>query len=387
MKILKKKVAIAVTVAMLAFPLGAALTMAATATTPTPTQVSVSVDGAALYATNCAGCHGALATSSKKGATVARMQATSVMNISALSVLELQAIENALSAAPAPVVTPTPAPVVTPTPAPTTTTPGAITPCPTTTTPGAITPCPTTPPVVDTDGNIVIPSTQFSDFIDSLQLALSFDPAHKGDLNKRHALRKLAQACELMKAGDMEGSKICFNEYKNKIANAQAFLLEVKNPNSETAKALAIALANVESKNIQVLSNLVVKLPPQAAQKVALNVVRIMEKAVAKTQKEEAKVAPVVTPGVDPVAPVNTENKQLEKQAKTAVTELNKSVNGKDNNQIKDQKVKENRGTPEQKKSDVIQKLENVIHASDNNRDGRNKQGDRNKDNNRDNNR
>jgi len=98
MKLLNKKFAIAATVAVLAFPLGAALTMGAT----TP-----ALDGAALYATNCAGCHGPLATSSKKGATLAQIQAASgKMNISALSVAELQAIADALS--PVPVPTPTP---------------------------------------------------------------------------------------------------------------------------------------------------------------------------------------------------------------------------------------------------------------------------------------
>ena len=40
-------------------------------TAPTPTPVT---DGAALYASNCAGCHGALASSAKAGATAARTQ-------------------------------------------------------------------------------------------------------------------------------------------------------------------------------------------------------------------------------------------------------------------------------------------------------------------------
>ena len=94
------------------FPLGASMTMAAT----TP-----ALDGAALYATNCAGCHGPLATSSKKGATLAAIQGGS-MDISALSVAQLQAISDALAPvvtpSPTPVPTPTPAPVPTPTPAP-----------------------------------------------------------------------------------------------------------------------------------------------------------------------------------------------------------------------------------------------------------------------------
>ena len=238
-----------------------------------------------------------------------------------------------------------------------------------------------TVPVVDPDGKIVIPSTQFSDFIDKLQLALAFDPAHQCELNKRHALRKLAQAQQLMKDGNIEACKISFNEYKDKIAKAQAFLLEAEDTNSATAKTLAIALANVDAKNIQVLSNLVVKLPPQAAQKLALNVVRTMDKAVIKIQKEEAKV--------DPVLPADTEKKQLEKQAETALTEFKKSVNVKD--KITDQKAKVNHYTTEQKRSEVNQKFENLSHlnfrTSDNNKDDLNKQGDRDKDKGGDNNR
>ena len=233
-----------------------------------------------------------------------------------------------------------------------------------------------TAPVVDADGKIVIPSTQFSDFIDKLQLALAFDPARTGELNKRHALRKLAQAHKLMKDGKIEESKICFNEYKDKIAKAQAFLKEVEVPGSATAITLAKALANVEAENIQVLSDLVVKLPPQVAQRLALNVVRTMDKAVIKIQKEEAKVAPVV--------PADTEKKYLEKQAKTALTEFKKSVNEKDKIHITDQKAKDNQRTTEQKRSEVNQKFENLSHVnfrtSDKNKDDRNKQGDRDKD-------
>jgi len=98
---MKKKFAIAVTVAVLALPLGASVTMAA--------------DGAALYATNCAGCHGPLATSVKKGATLARIQAGSgSMNISALSVADLTAISGALRGVAAPAATPAPTKAATP---------------------------------------------------------------------------------------------------------------------------------------------------------------------------------------------------------------------------------------------------------------------------------
>src|SRR6185369_1366047 len=61
------------------------------------------LDGAALYANNCAGCHGSLATSGKKGATLQRIQ-TAIGNntgtmgtLSTLSEDQIQAIADALA--------------------------------------------------------------------------------------------------------------------------------------------------------------------------------------------------------------------------------------------------------------------------------------------------
>lgn len=249
--------------------------------------------------------------------------------------------------------------------------------------PEVVTPIPTpevVPPVVatvtDADGKLVIPSTQYSDFIDKLQLALAFDPARKGELNKRHALRKLAQAQQYMKDGNVEACKIAFNEYKDKIAKAQAFLTAAEDPDSAIAKALTIALADVDAKNIQVLTALIDKVPAQAAQKLALNVVRTMQKAVAKIQKEEAKVDPAVTP----VVPTDTEKKDLEKQTKAALTDFKTAVNGKDNEDkyITDPKAKDNQRT-EKIQSEVNQKLKNLSHPTvrtSENKDGQNQQGD-----------
>ncbi len=76
---------------------------------PVPPPVALA-DGPALYAANCAACHGPLATSAKGGATLARMQSAVGSNIggmgplSTLSTVQLQAIASAL----APVVPPAP---------------------------------------------------------------------------------------------------------------------------------------------------------------------------------------------------------------------------------------------------------------------------------------
>jgi mono/diheme cytochrome c family protein len=89
-----------------------ALAPATTTPTPTPTPTPVT-DGATLYATDCAGCHGALATSAKAGATAARIQ-TAISNntggmgtLSSLSTTQVAAIASSLAGVTA---TPTPAP-------------------------------------------------------------------------------------------------------------------------------------------------------------------------------------------------------------------------------------------------------------------------------------
>lgn len=103
-------------------PAGTTTTAGTTTPTATPTTT---IDGAALYAANCAGCHGALASSTKIGITLAQLQTGISSNIggmgslSSLSAAQLQAIVTAL-ASPTTAVTPAPAPTPTTTPAPTT---------------------------------------------------------------------------------------------------------------------------------------------------------------------------------------------------------------------------------------------------------------------------
>jgi len=277
-------------------------------------------------------------------------------------------------------------------------------------------------PVVDANGNTVTSSTWFTDLVAKLELALTFDPVHKAELNERHALAKLAEAHKLMNDGKLEDAQICLNQYTDKIAQAQAFLAQVKDPTSETAKTLDTALAKVDSNNVQVLSNLIDKLPPQAAQKLALNVVRSMEKAVTKIQKEEAKAALVTTPATTPVITPVIDCKVLEKQAQVALENFKQSLNQKGRVHLEDQDYQNNgdkkvvqQSKPDQEKPELQQNIHQVtqnqsiqtptqIHSitksqpthvtavpvkiqtaptfrtSDNNRDDRNKQEDSNKD-------
>ena len=221
-----------------------------------------------------------------------------------------------------------------------------------------------TTPVIDEDGKEVAPSNWLSNFIGKLQLALTFDPVRKGQLNERHALAKLAEAQKLMTEGKAEATEVALSKYTEKIAKAQEFLEQVEDPESQEAQKLAIALTNVNTNNINVLSNLLEKLPPQAAQRVALNVVRSMERAVNKVEKQEAEVAvdavaipsettleakletvpTTITPATElvttsvPAAKAVARDISLEKQAKVALKVFKKTLQEKHSIELDDVK-------------------------------------------------
>lgn len=85
-------------------------------TTGGTTGGSTAANGSALYATDCAGCHGPLATSAKLGATAARIQSAIAGNtggmgsFSTLSAADIQAIAGALAGTGTGTGTPTPVP-------------------------------------------------------------------------------------------------------------------------------------------------------------------------------------------------------------------------------------------------------------------------------------
>jgi mono/diheme cytochrome c family protein len=83
-----------------------ALTSSSSVTPPptgTGTGGTTAANGTTLYATDCAGCHGALASSAKLGATTARIQSAingnsgGMGSLSSLSVADVQAISTALA--------------------------------------------------------------------------------------------------------------------------------------------------------------------------------------------------------------------------------------------------------------------------------------------------
>ena len=88
-----------------------------------PGQTPPAMDGSALYAAKCAGCHDPLASSPKQGASVARIQSAITANmggmgsLSSLNSMEIQAIAAVLAVTATPTA-PSPAPVPSPLPQP-----------------------------------------------------------------------------------------------------------------------------------------------------------------------------------------------------------------------------------------------------------------------------
>ncbi|MGE4272015.1 MAG: DUF5667 domain-containing protein [Desulfitobacterium sp.] len=87
----------------------------------------------------------------------------------------------------------------------------------------------------------------------------------------------------------LKGCEKALTRYNEKIAQAQELLEQLENPDSEEYKNLQAALIKVNANNAIVLGTLLEKLPPQASQRLALNIVRSMEKAVDKMEKMESK--------------------------------------------------------------------------------------------------
>ncbi|WP_425806566.1 DUF5667 domain-containing protein [Desulfitobacterium sp. Sab5] len=215
-----------------------------------------------------------------------------------------------------------------------TTVPTATTSTSTTTTSSAI-----TAPVVDQNGQTVnsgaLPDSPwywFQTLMEKVQLALTFDPVKKAELTEKQATEDLAEAQALLEKGNTTEAEKALTRYNQRIDSAQAFLDQLKDPNSETAQKVQLALTKVNTNNMVVLGSLLEKLPPQAAQRLALNIVRSVEKAVAKAEKTDKKgqdsAAGTTTSTTQSTATVSadqtgtTDQVQLSQEAKQALEEF-----------------------------------------------------------------
>lgn len=161
--------------------------------------------------------------------------------------------------------------------------------------------------VIDESGEAVEAGTSsdsmfawLDELIEKIQVALTFDPVEKAELIADQAVEDLAEAVEVAAEETDEATAVeenaeeiekALTTYNVKLERALAFLETVEDPESEEAQKLQLALTKVNANNVVVLGSLLDKLPAQAAEKVALNIVRSMEKALAKAEKMEAKQA------------------------------------------------------------------------------------------------
>ena len=170
--------------------------------------------------------------------------------------------------------------------------------------------------VVDEDGQEVDPGTLpdsplswLEELIEKIKVALAGNPIDKAQLIVDQATEDLSEATELAKEGEDNGDQIeeTLNSYTTKVEKALEFLEQVNDTDSEEYQKLEDALTKVNANNVIVLGGLLEKLPPQAAEKVALNIVRAMEKAIAKAEKMEKVKATATDTDTDTDADTNTD--------------------------------------------------------------------------------
>lgn len=184
-------------------------------------------------------------------------------------------------------------------------------------------------PVVDGNGNVVdpgvLPDSPFywiTQLIDKLQVILTTDPAKKAALLEDQALEKMAEAETMLKDGNTQEAQTAMDGYSQKLSEAQAFLDKLAASDSETMQKLELALGQTNAKNIQTLGGLLDKLPPQAQQKVALNIVRSMEKSIAKMEKkDQLKLAKELKKAAN-----NVDEENLTKEDQATVAALDQTL-------------------------------------------------------------
>ncbi|MGI1657717.1 MAG: DUF5667 domain-containing protein [Desulfitobacterium sp.] len=138
----------------------------------------------------------------------------------------------------------------------------------------------------------------------------------------------------------LKGCEKALTRYNEKIAQAQELLEQLENPESEEYKNLQAALAKVNANNVIVLGNLLEKLPPQASQRLALNIVRSMEKAVDKMEKMESNQEEENIDAVDSVDTVDNVSKPVEVKKIAPVVSVSDTLK-QENVKVSDELAKE----------------------------------------------
>ncbi len=184
------------------------------------------------------------------------------------------------------------------------------------------------PPILDVNGKPISPGTLpdspfywLSNIIEKIQLVFTFNPAQKTALVQHRALEKLAAAQEMAIKGKPDLAEKAFAEYTEKVNEVQIYLGQLKDTNTGSAQQLQTGLAKTYAANIQVISELLDKLPAKTVSKLADNVARSMEKTVAKMDQADKKQ-------VESVLQKDSQKLKgkLDEQANTAFADLQKSL-------------------------------------------------------------
>lgn len=185
------------------------------------------------------------------------------------------------------------------------------------------------PPVLDANGQQVSPGTLptspfywLANIIQHIQLFLTFDPAQKVSLTEHQALQKLAAAREMVKEGKMDIAQKVMKDYTQNVTETQNLSVKLKDPNSQVVQNLETALAKADAANLPVLSQLLDRLPQQAAQQIAENVLKSMQKDVSKLSGDQKKK---ITEELNATSQ-NVDTTNLSKQTQTALVNFQQTL-------------------------------------------------------------
>lgn len=138
---------------------------------------------------------------------------------------------------------------------------------------------PTDTTTTSTDTTTSTSTDSLTQLINKLQTILAANSTTQTDA------ASTTQTDTTLVSGDTQETQVPFHGNTKNLEAAQAFLAEITATDSETMQKLELALSKTPAKNIETLAGLLDKLPAQASEKVALNIVRSMEKSIAKMEK------------------------------------------------------------------------------------------------------
>lgn len=170
--------------------------------------------------------------------------------------------------------------------------------------------------------------------IDKLQTILGTDSPVTPDSQTDQTSENTSETSTLTEVGDTGETQVPTDEYSKKLKEAQDFLEGLSAEDSDTMQKLELAVNNNHAQNIKVLGNLLDKLPTQASERLAFNIVRSMEKSVNRTEKTDQQTQEVTTTTNEVTTTANsveddslseTETSSLTEEEQTALDSLDQT--------------------------------------------------------------